>query len=282
MYPFPRIDVKPFFTIVTISFNQASYLKRAIQSVLLQDFDDYEYIIWDGGSSDGTDRILNDYRKDPRVSIYQQSDKGPSDALNRGFSKARGSYYIYLNSDDELLPGALSQFCQYIEADPLAVHCGSALYVNALSTPIRPVYSEKFYKFLSIFGQCMIVQPSTCIPSSVFHSVGGFNVDNRSNWDHELLLSMHFAGARIVSHPHFISAYRLHSASITSSAKLSKLHSQYRKRIVAQYYGVVFSLPVIFNVSCSLARVVALVMNPSRLLFRFLHGRVYGCFENEV
>jgi len=98
--PWPRI------TIVTPSFQQALFLEECLRSVLLQDYPNLEYIVNDGGSTDGSVDIIRRYA--PFLAHWQsQKDGGQGDAINRGFDRATGDILGWLNSDDLLLPGAL-------------------------------------------------------------------------------------------------------------------------------------------------------------------------------
>ena len=93
-------------SVVTVSFNQARFLERAIRSVLGQDYDDIEYIVVDPGSTDGSRAIVERWR-DRIDRIILEPDRGPPDGLNKGFAAATGEIFAYLNADDALLPGAV-------------------------------------------------------------------------------------------------------------------------------------------------------------------------------
>jgi glycosyltransferase involved in cell wall biosynthesis len=89
----------PRISIVTPSLNQANYLEETIRSVLLQGYPNIEYIIIDGGSTDESVEIIKKYEK--WLSFWiSEPDKGQSHAINKGFSKASGEIYAYINSDD--------------------------------------------------------------------------------------------------------------------------------------------------------------------------------------
>ncbi|MET3979693.1 glycosyltransferase involved in cell wall biosynthesis [Mucilaginibacter sp. UYP25] len=94
----------PKLTIITPSYNQASFLEQTIRAVLLQNYPNLEYIVMDGGSDDGSLQILEKYA--PWISYYQsEKDRGQSHAINMGFSLSSGEYHAWINSDDYYLEG---------------------------------------------------------------------------------------------------------------------------------------------------------------------------------
>ena len=228
--------VNPFFTIVTISFNQASFVEETIVSILSQSLADFEYIISDGGSTDGSLDIINRYSSDPRVRLFIGQDSGPADALKKAFSHARGQFFVYINSDDVLLPSSLERMKDAVSLYPDRVICGSGVFVDDRSRPLFKTYSDRFIKLFAVFGHCFVLQPSTIIPAKLYMKTKGFNVSNRCNWDHELLLDLHSSGARFVSLSDCWSTYRLHSTSITSTMKLAHLHRAYRLSVIKSAY----------------------------------------------
>lgn len=114
--PWPRISV------ITPSYNQAAFLEATIRSVLLQEYPNLEYIVIDGGSTDGSVDIIKKYG--PWIDRWvSEPDRGQSHAINKGFEHASGAILGWLNSDDMYLPGALSHvarcFVEQTEADVL-------------------------------------------------------------------------------------------------------------------------------------------------------------------
>jgi glycosyltransferase involved in cell wall biosynthesis len=125
--------VAPLVSIVTPSLNQGAFLEEAIVSVLEQDYADLEYLVVDGGSSDGSVDVIR--RHADRLDWWtSEPDRGQAAALNRAFVRARGDYLGWLCSDDTLLPGAISRLVEALENDPGAVLAyGDAVYTDARS-----------------------------------------------------------------------------------------------------------------------------------------------------
>ena len=106
----------PKITIITPSYNQAQFIERTIRSVLDQNYPELEYIVMDGGSTDGTIEILKRYEQ--RLKWNSQKDEGQADAINKGMMRATGDILAYLNSDDVLEPDALRLVAGYFMSHP--------------------------------------------------------------------------------------------------------------------------------------------------------------------
>lgn len=114
----------PKITVVTPSYNQASYLEEAICSVLEQNYPRLEYIIIDGGSSDHSVSIIKKYEKYLAYWV-SEPDKGQSHALNKGFRQATGSILAWLNADDFYAKNTLFYVAEQFNAKPIDVLCGA-------------------------------------------------------------------------------------------------------------------------------------------------------------
>src|SRR5580692_10231923 len=123
------VSSRPKVSIVTPSFNQGAFLERTICSVLAQNYAGLEYIVMDGGSTDGSLDVIARYAS--RLAYWSSGhDRGQADALSTGFAKATGSILGWINSDDILLPGALNHVVEYFRVHPQTdVVSGGALQI---------------------------------------------------------------------------------------------------------------------------------------------------------
>ncbi|MGI9433791.1 MAG: glycosyltransferase family 2 protein [Geminicoccaceae bacterium] len=204
-------------SIVTLSFNQGQFLEAAIRSVVEQIGIDLDYILVDPGSTDDSRAIIEGYRD--RISdVVLERDDGPADGLNRGFARASGDIYGFVNADDVLRPGALAEVAQAFHNHPEAdVISGHGHLIDAEGGPIRRMYSDRFSLWGYLYGGVVLLQQSTFFRARAFETAGGFNVGNRTCWDGELWLDMALAGRRFCRTNRFWSGFRVYESSITGS-----------------------------------------------------------------
>ena len=207
------------FSIVTISLNQAPFLEEAICSVLNQDYADLEYIVVDPGSVDGSREIIERYRH--RISrVIFKSDSGAPEGLNNGFASASGDVFGFLNSDDVLLPGAISRTARQFSDDPKNdIVMGHMRVIDRHGNHLRNSYSDRYDARAFSHGASTICQPSTFFKADLFRRSGGFNPGNTRFWDAELFAQMQRMAKRQDLVNDFLSAFRIHGASVTGKPK---------------------------------------------------------------
>lgn len=261
------------FSIVTISFNQAQYLERTIRSVLEQDHADIEYIVVDPGSRDGSRDIIA--RHGSRVAhTLLDPDRGAADGLNKGFAVATGELFGFLNSDDVLLPGALSEAAAFLRANPeVDAVSGDCEIIDGDGRLLRISHSDRFSLQRYAHGAGILIQPSTFFRASAFRAAGGFNIENRSNWDGELFVDMALAGARFARSGRVWSQYRVHQTSITGTGKLDAQIGQFRERMFRRIKGRDHRRgDALLDAAY---RALKYLENPRAVQQRLLHGPVY-------
>jgi len=148
----------PKITIVTPSFNQGQYIEETIQSVLTQNYHNFEHIIIDGKSTDTTLEVLHKY---PHLSWISEPDKGQSDALNKGFKMAKSEWVLWLNADDILLPGAIRKYSNASAIHPKTdvIHGHMQFFMDGTKEVVKKQYFNKFSRLKTIFG--VVVTPTT-------------------------------------------------------------------------------------------------------------------------
>ncbi len=203
-------------SLVTLSYNQGRFLESALRSVVEQQGVDLDYIVVDPGSSDDSRSIIERYRSQLSNTVFERDD-GPADGLNRGFAKATGDIYGFLNADDMLQPGALARVAHAFEQHPEAdVISGNGHIIDKQGLPVRRLYSDRFSLWGYLYGGVVLLQQSTFFRARAFEQAGGFNVENRTCWDGELWLDMALAGKRFQRVNGFWSGFRVYDGSITS------------------------------------------------------------------
>ena len=211
------------FSVVTVSFNQRQYLEEALTSVLMQDYPAIEYIVVDPGSTDGSRELIESFRH-RLASIVFEPDQGAADGLNKGFQRASGDIFGFLNSDDMLLPGAMKNVSRAFEQNPgYDIVMGNGFIVDAQGKRIRRIRAAGFTLDRYFYGGATWLQQATFFRRAAFERVGGFNENNRSCWDGELLLDMVRQGARIHYLDQDLAVFRIHAKSITGSKRHSEM-----------------------------------------------------------
>lgn len=212
---------QPLISIITPSYNQGAFIERTIRSVLDQVVDvPFEYIIIDGGSTDGTREILKKYAD--RITWISEKDQGQSDALNKGIEMATGNILAYLNSDDLYLPGTLQKI-----ADQFALHpekqwlYGMARMIDDHDVEIRKwitwykkINSQKF-SYPRLLRENYISQPAVFFKREALEAVGGFDLGLHYAMDYDLWLRLAKLSLPVVLRD-YLAAFRLQKGSKSS------------------------------------------------------------------
>ena len=187
-----------------------------MDSVLGQDYPDLEYIVIDGGSSDGTVAII-EHRAERLAYWVSEPDEGQTDAICKGFGRATGDVLAWLNADDCYLPGALAQIAAAFEADPEAdIVYGYCDLVDEAGRAIMTRRDIDFDHWQALFGVGPILQPEAFVRRRMVDRVGPPRRDLHMIMDKEWWLRMSAAGARFKRIDRKIVAFRVHPDATSS------------------------------------------------------------------
>lgn len=202
----------PLVSIVTPCYNMARYLPETIESVLSQDYPNIEYIVVDGGSTDGTLDILESYKD--RLSFTSGPDRGPSDAAHQGLKRSRGEIVTWLNADDSFLPGAVRTAVGYFGEHPATdVVYGEGWWIDEQGAVIERYPTLRFDPEV-LERDCFICQPAAFMRASAYRRCE-LDPNVARSFDYDLWIRMAKAGLRFDSIPQYLANSRMHRGAKT-------------------------------------------------------------------
>lgn len=189
------MNALPTITLVTPSFNQAHYIERTILSVISQEYPALEWIVVDAMSTDGTAEILDQYRHLPFLRVIREPDRGQTDAINKGLRRGGGDIAGWLNSDDELLPGALHAVARTFASATKAVAVyGAGRKVDEEGRLLKRVAARPFDGAL-LRTAFYILQPAFFFRRQMVVDLGGLDERLHYAMDWELAMRLAERGA---------------------------------------------------------------------------------------
>jgi len=235
-------------SIITPSFNQANFIERTIQSVLSQNYPDLEYIVMDGGSTDGTIEILKKY--EGRIIWKSEKDNGQSDAINKGLKVATGDIVAYLNSDDIYEPGALNKVAEFFQNNPDKKWVyGKCKIINENDQEIRkPITTYKNlllkkYSYAKLLSENFISQPATFWKREIHFELGFFDENEHYCMDYEFWLrtGKKYPAGVIDA---YLANFRYYATSKSGSVNKKQFQDELR---IAKKYGNRHKLSIILH-----------------------------------
>lgn len=273
----------PKITVITPSYNQGQYIEDTILSIINQDYPNLEYIIIDGGSTDNTVEIIKKYSD--RIQYWvSEKDKGQSNAINKGLHKATGDIINWINSDDQLAPGALAAIARHFTANPGAalVH-GRIEYFGETKNYYSVNLPKKDLETRYAAHICM-PQPGCFFSRQLIDEQGYLDESLHFSMDTDLFLR---AGLNypIVQIDEVIARFRLHSASKSVSA-FSKNFLSDNKKIFSRVLATLGATKQIeemislglYEEPSYLYKKPAKTFDPRKLVFYFLQHRMFTLY----
>lgn len=224
-------------SIVVATYNSAATLERALRSVEEQEFQDWECLVMDGASKDGTVEIAECFAsRDKRFQVHSEPDSGIYDAFNKGWKKARGEFMYYLGSDDELLPGGLKALAENSEGVDY-VYGGVKLRFRSgrLKVQMPRVLEEVAPVSTAACHQGVIMR------RSLIERLGGFNTKYRVIADADITIHGFLEGMKTRRITDLIAIFNVGGTSTDSNVGLREKCEILRsygieERVIKRYY----------------------------------------------
>lgn len=251
--PFPREkqtdSLLPKVTIVTPSYNQGDFLEETIRSVLLQNYDNIEYIIIDGGSTDNSCEVIQKYSQWITYWISEPDD-GQASAINKGWSLATGEFITWLNSDDILLPGSLRLTVDKLMKHPdIGIVYGNVIVRYEDSAIRHRTYVLKGKPFtiddIRRRWRNPVPQPGFLMRREVISAIGNLDEDMYFAFDFDYWVRAALSNIQMYYLPHSLAQFRVHAGSKSYRYKLVRIDDKYRifkKMTKMQNRGYIFEL----------------------------------------
>jgi glycosyltransferase involved in cell wall biosynthesis len=205
------VSQSPLVSILTPSYNQGRFLEETIQSVLSQDYPNLEYLIVDGGSTDGSVEVIQRF-SDRLAWWVSERDDGQTDALNKGFAHARGEIFAWLNSDDTYLPGAVSAAVNCLQAHPeAALVYAEANLVDEVGRIIGRFPSRQTNLQSLLRGSVHIPQQTAFFRSSAWKQVAPLDPSFHFAMDYDLWVRLAKLGPLVYTRGNWAN-FRLHGS----------------------------------------------------------------------
>jgi len=217
-------------SIITINLNNAEGLRKTIVSVVSQTFTDYEFIVIDGGSTDGSVEVIKQYAD--RISYWvSEPDRGVFHAMNKGIMQAKGDYCQFLNSGDWLIePNGL----QYVfEQNPVE----DIVYCDEQTENGPRIYADKLTYF--IFFMESITHQAAFIKRVLFSTFGLYNEEHKIVSDWEFYLKTLFKAQCTYRHiPYFLVFFD--DTGMSENPEFQKIHDAEREKVLKKEYPMMY------------------------------------------
>lgn len=209
-------------SIITVCYNSNEYISQSIESVLAQSHKNLEYIIVDGGSTDGTVETIKGFAANHSwITWISEPDKGIADAMNKGAKLASGEIIGFLHSDDFYPDGEVisSVFNAFKQSPDSMWATGSMYFVNQRGSMTREIKARK-YSYKRLVRANIILHPATFVNRDMFLKIGGFDTSFRYAMDYDLWLRLGKLHDPIII-DRVLASFRVHegSRSIAASEK---------------------------------------------------------------
>jgi glycosyltransferase involved in cell wall biosynthesis len=238
-------SMSPDITIITPSFNYGCYLHDCLASVAGQVGVNLEHLVYDGGSTDDSREVAARF---PHARWIEESDRGMSDAINKGFAQAKGKWVMWLNADDRLLPGALQEVLRVLNQSDADLVYGDWNFINENGSYLRRVKCPRWSMFVHVHHHCYIGSTAAFFRNATVMAEGyRLHEEFRYVMDGELFARLHVAGKKLEHMPIIVADFRIHTSNASmlhlgKTRDMTKILAAERQHIesraIRRAYGV--------------------------------------------
>ena len=234
------MSIPPKISVVTPSFNSINTIRETIESVIRQDYPNWEHIVIDGGSTDGTLDVLRSY---DHLQWVSEKDEGHYHAMNKGIQMSTGDIVNILNADDCFRPGALRAVAEAFGAHPEWDGCfGDIVFVDSMQNEIYRREEAVFdYNVIRFSGVCYVIHQTMFIKKAVYDRLGLYRHKDFLNCcDGDFILRVGRAGCRIGHVPKLLVNYRYHEHGQSADLRVTRNMAREWK-VIREAHGVRFN-----------------------------------------
>lgn len=208
------MENKPKISIILPTYNQAHYLPEALEAIFNQTYSDFELIVVNDGSTDLTSNVLNEYKKKLAFTVIEQENQGLPRALNKGFSKARGTYFTWTSTDNITLPTMLEKLNSALDSEPsIGVVYADWYFIDKSGKTISLYKTLDYDRYLLLYQNyvhCCFLFRKECM-----QRVGNYDPEYiyGEDWEFWIRVSRYFTMKHV---PEPLYKYRIHPQSMTT------------------------------------------------------------------
>lgn len=236
------------FTIVTPSYNYGRFIGECLESVAAQEGVSFEHLVMDACSTDETAEVVSKF---PHATLFQEPDEGMSDAINKGFLRAKGEWVMWLNADDLLEKGALAAVMNFAREQPDSdLLFGTYRFIDSEGRTLRIMRLLDYSRFISLHHGCYVPSTATFLRKSTTIDEGHLlDIRMRLVMDNEYYARLSMAGKRLTYFPKSLARFRIHDQNLSSiggvshgdiTAELANAHKRAESEAVRRTYGWTF------------------------------------------
>ena len=257
----------PKISIVTPSYNQGQFIEQAITSVLEQNYPNFEHIILDNCSSDGTIAILKKY---PHLIWRSQPDRGQSDALNQGFNMATGDIVGWLNADDQYLPGCFDRVVESFACHPETdIAYGDYYWINQEGKIIQSRKELDFDLFILKYLHVLYIpSTSTFFKQKIFQEENFLDTSLEYSMDYEFFLRLAYRQYKFVHIDAYLANFRWHQQNKSSVATKEQLEE--KNRALLRHDRFLQQVPA--NINSTVRKILELLARGKRYCIKGFKG----------